>query len=79
MAVDGDAGFTVVVEALSVAAFLVRVQIDAAGLERRRFNQVDGDVGFAQLMMTSAGVGENLHAVEPHGNVRRLRSPQLEG
>ena len=49
LAVDGDAGTAIVVEAVAVAALLVGVQVHAACLGRAALNQVEPLVQLPQL------------------------------
>ena len=52
MAIDGDAGTAVVVEAVAIAALLVGVEIDAARLGCAALYQVQPLVQLPQLLST---------------------------
>ena len=49
---------------------VVREEVDPAVLGGGRLDQVDPDVRLTQLVVRPAAVSEDLHAVQPHTNVR---------
>lgn len=71
--IHAHARASVVVETVAVAAAVIGVQVDAAALGRGAADQVDSTVGFAQLMVTTARVGDYLHAVQCQIYMRTLR------
>ena len=67
----------VVVATPSVAALLVGIQIDPPRLGRRGPDEVDALVQFPQLVMGTRPVGEDVHPVQPHGDVGTVGREEL--
>ena len=68
---------SVIIKPASVAASLVRVQVDPASLSGRGLDKVHPSVQFSKLMVTAASITDDLNAAQGELDVRRVWREQL--